>query len=535
MNKKNQSAQSISNGNAQPVSAGNNRRSAPERRFGSERRRNAEVRTPVIQIGHSMLRLAIVIDRTDDERPLILTRSIRWRNNAKNLFDDQGATELREALRTLATEERLSGTRVRVLLNSDLCVTRAVTGVTDEVQREVALLRERSQFYLSLGSGRKVVASSSTPLDARHSHALLTVATEQTLQVVLQAILSAGMEVDVIESAQVAIARVVGLLENDENEAAIVVQVGQGGIELGVMRHGRLFLDYRPGGHTHVDHLADLLSQHLTRLKRYCQRHHGLKGAEIHRVYVCGDRVDAEKAINNLESLEGVKVEMLDLESLEFPWEFRDQEVGPELAGVLGSALVLVDASVSPGPNLVDQLQRNARPPLRKILVPKLAPLAAMLLIGAVVGMLNWQAKHRIASLQNELAVHAPIAARADVLWKSIVEADRELQQLDVLHHQITPAPLAMLARNVSASLPSEVWLTGLQVSGGTSATIVGNSFAESSIYDFVGNLQHLPGVADVALESTGLARTNRGSATTFNLSLDLSMKQPVSKNGEAM
>ncbi|MGI9456512.1 MAG: PilN domain-containing protein [Aeoliella sp.] len=511
------------------------RRAAPERRLGSDRRRHSDARIPIIQIGHSMLRLAIVADQAGDEEDLVITRSLRWRNEAQSLHTEKGITELKEALATLSAEERLSGTRARVLLNSDLCVTRAITGASEEVQRETGQLRERSQLYLSLGPGKKVIASSSTLLDARHSHALLTVATQNTLIVVSSAVEAAGMQIEVIESAQVALARLIGRSSADDQEASIVVQVDEGGIELGVMSGGRLFLDYRPGGHTHIDQLADLVKQHHARLKRYCQRHHGLEKTELKRIYVSGEEDEAQKAVAALKSLSEVEVELLDVRTLEFPWKCRRQEIEPEMACVLGAALVLTDEEFALGPNLVEHLLASARPPVGKMLLRKFAPLAASLFLGAVFGLLNWQANHHVDLMQAELGIHAPEAARANALRLRLLAADRKLRQLSALTDSLPLQPVAVLLQNVTASIPSEVWLTTFRVDGGASATIAGSSYAESSIYDFVSHLQNVPGIADVALESTGVARTKTGNATTFDLNVDLALQQSPEPTGEPL
>ncbi len=183
------------------------RRDRSDRRAGSDRRRNAEVRTPIIHLTANALRVLVLTEGPGDQGKLAVGQSMPWRFEAESLHTAQGAQELTAALTKLVGRDKLNGAQAEVLLSSDFCVTRAVTGVADEVQRETAALRERSQLYLSLGPGKKVIASSSIPLDARHAHALLTVTTEQTLHVLRQAIESAGMEVAAIRSAQVCLSR----------------------------------------------------------------------------------------------------------------------------------------------------------------------------------------------------------------------------------------------------------------------------------------------------------------------------------------
>ena len=77
-----------------------------------------------------MLHLALVVRGTgaEDSADRIVTRSIRWRKEATSLNTDQGILELTEAVRTLVTDERLSGAKVRIALGGEFCVTRVITG-----------------------------------------------------------------------------------------------------------------------------------------------------------------------------------------------------------------------------------------------------------------------------------------------------------------------------------------------------------------------------------------------------------------------
>ncbi len=115
-----------------------------------------------------------------------MTRSIRWRKEANSLHTEQGIVELTEAFRTLVTEERLAGAKVRIALGGEFCVTRVITGPTEDVRREFAELEERSLRYLTLGPGPKALAGNTQQLDARHQHALLAVANQRTLDHFMQ-------------------------------------------------------------------------------------------------------------------------------------------------------------------------------------------------------------------------------------------------------------------------------------------------------------------------------------------------------------
>lgn len=500
------------------------RRGQSERRTSGDRRRNNEQRTAIVHVTPNMLRMLVVVTRSGGQTPLAVCRSVRWRESAESLHCPEGARELSAAMQQLVSAERLAGARVEVLLSSELCVTRAVTGVAEDVHREAAALRERSQLYLSLGPGKKVIASSSTPLDARHAHTLLTVATEQTLRTVSQAIESAGMDLVAIRAAQVALANMVEHWQQGEKQAVLAIGVDGNKVELGVMAAGRLFLDYRPGGDADVDKLSDLLAQHHTRLERYCQRHHGLESEKLTRLVISGPAAAADQALASIRRIKGFEARLLDPTLRSLPWEVRGEPLAPELAAAVGNALALDLPENRRGPNLMANLVSNVRPPIARLLVRKMAPLAATLLIAVVFQLLNLRAAHHVRGMQAELQLYAPKAARASQLRLDLLSGAKEIHQLDSLASRIEQVPYALLVKNLIQSIPGEVWLSSVSFVGDQSVVLAGSSYVESSIYDLVGHLQHLPGVGHVALQGTGVSRTASRDATTFDIHFDLDL-----------
>ena len=497
------------------------RRGMPDRRMGGDRRRNAEIKTPVIHLTPTALHVVIVVERTGGQSDLALFRSIPWTETPGALHTPEGQQQLTAALSKLAVEERLAGASCVLLLSSDQCVTRAVTGASDEVQRETSQLRERSQLYLSLGPGRKMIASSSTPLDARHSHALLTVATEQTLQALTRAVEVAGMEVAAIRAAQVALARALHYVDPAQSGADLVVSVDDTRVELGVMRGGRLFLDYRPAGAAKVEQLTDLLSQHHTRLKRYCQRHHGLERDTLSRIVICGPLKQSKLAFMQAAIIKELDVTILQIDPAKLPWEVRGGDFAPELAVAIGGALLLKEEPSQQGPNLMEELITVSRPPLARMLLTKLAPMAAALLIWMSVMVLNWSTNLRLTAMKTDLDHLTPQAARSTELRMKLLADKLETTHLEELSKLSLRQPYSLMLKNLTQSVPAEVWLGAVRFDGDQSATIAGSSYSESSIYDLVGNLQNLPGVGQVALQGTGLGRSRNRDSTTFDILLN--------------
>src|SRR3954452_15508758 len=299
------------------------RRAAAERRLNSERRKQSEGRFAIIEVCRSMLHLALVARTTNTENSgdRVVTRSIRWRKEANSLHTEQGIVELKEAFRTLVTEERLAGAKVRIALGGEFCVTRDITGPTDDVRREFAELEERSLRYLTLGPGPKALAGSTQQLDARHQHALLAVANQRTLDHLMEISDAAGLQIESIEPSLIALSRAQAQLEEPCKEAALLIQLDEGAAELGICHGGRLLLDYRPGGHVNAENVADLVAQHISRLQRYIERYHSYLDAPLRHVFLAGDAKAVVAARANFAALPNFEIHILEPADINMPWQ----------------------------------------------------------------------------------------------------------------------------------------------------------------------------------------------------------------------
>ena len=78
------------------------------------------------------------------------------------------------------------------------------------------------------------------------------------------------------------------------------------------------------------------------------------------------------------------------------------------------------------------------------------------------------------------------------------------------------------LLTRIAQSMPDDVWLDGLTFVDGQTVNVTGASYADGGVYDFVNYLKQIPGVADIALQGTGVGRSTTGPTTSFNLQLSL-------------
>src|SRR5262245_54096479 len=501
------------------------RRSEAERRTISERRKQSEGRFAIIEVCRSMLHLALVARTTNNESTgdRLVTRSIRWRKEANSLHTEQGIVELTEAFRTLVSEERLVGAKVRIALGGEYCVTRVITGPTDDVRREFAELEERSLRYLTLGPGPKALAGNTQQLDARHQHALLAVANQRTLDHLMQIAATVNLQIESIEPSLIALSRAQAHLKSVCQEACLIVQLDEDVAELGICHRGRLLLDYRPGGHTNAENVAGVVAQHLSRLQRYIERYHSYLDAPLRHVYLAGNADAVATAKQKFSELPNFEVRVLQPGDLDMPWQHAAAVPGTDLAATLGSAMVLyAESSDKHGPNLIESALAMHREPMRPILIRSAIPFAAVLLVA--VGLLLVQLKqwHEKSSLQAELDNLASAITRATELRLKLGAAEHKLTQLNLLQQQLPQTNWQQIFSNISRSMPEDVWLDRFTVRDGLAASLAGASYSDEGVYGFVGYLKQVPDVAEIALEGTGVGQSPTGPTTNFTLQLTL-------------
>lgn len=500
------------------------RRQQSDRRNSGDRRRQADDRCAIFEVCRSMLHLALVVRKNGAEGgDRVVTRSVRWRNEASSLHTDHGREELTQAFRALVNEERIGGSRVRIALGGEFCVTRVITGPTDEVRREFAELEERSLRYLTLGPGPKALAGSTHQLDARHQHALLAVANQLTLDQLMQIADSVGLHLESIEPSLIALSRAQAQLKEACKDACIIIQLDEDAAELGVCHSGRLLLDYRPGGHTNAENVAGVVSQHLSRLQRYIERYHSYLDAPLRHVYLTGDADGVTLARKKFAAMPNFIVHVLEPADIDMPWNHAAKAPGTELSATLGTAMDFYkESSDNRGPNLIETALAQLREPIRPILIRSFAPIAAVLLVAAGLFSYHIVEWRKTTALQAEMEELAPVCARATELRLKLGAAENKLAKLQALDKQLPQPDWQNILNHISQSMPDDVWLDRLSFRDGESASLTGASYTDGGVYDFVGYLKQAPDVAEIALEGTGVGQSTTGPTTNFTLQLTL-------------
>lgn len=497
------------------------RRSSSDRRNRSSRRRHAENRSLSIELCHSVLRVALVVDEENDEPPQLTTRTVRWRDEASNLRCEQGKAELTAALKSIVSKDRLSGCRVSFAISSTLCVNRATSGATTRVEEEIASFEERSQLYLSLGPGAKTTAVGRKAIDARHEHALVTVANEETLHLLVQAAESAGLIVDVVESALIALSRLHHQLQPD-GSPVILAQLDEDRFEIGVSRSGQLLLEYRPSAESNTSSLGKVVDSHHTRLQRYCQRQYGLGNMNLDQMWLVGE--PSEVSQTNAKTKTSLTTGVLPMEQVDKIWHRETEDLPTaEMGAALGLALRGRFDGDSVSPNLMDDIHANAKTPIKPFLLRASVPLAATLLIAASLWAFNLEQEIELSALRQELSELRPLELRGQQLSQRLHQAGIKIEHLTNLVDQAPHLRLDPLVTRFAQCLPSDVWLQQLRLNSESSIELSGISYTEGGVYDFVHHLEKVPGFTKIALRGTGVTETPQGPATSFDIHLDLS------------
>jgi len=501
------------------------RRQQNERRQFGERRRQSEGRCAVFEVCRSMLHLAFVVRSSsgNQSEDKIITRSVRWRNEATSLHTDRGVQELTEAFRTLVSEERLLGASVRIALSGELCVTRVITGPTEDVRRELAELEERSLRYLRLGPGRKAMASSIQQLDARHQYALLAVANQRTLDLLMEIATSVNVQIESIEPSLIALSRAQAQLRNACQEACLLIQLDEDVAELGICHRGRLLLDYRPGGQTNAENVADVVAQHMSRLQRFLERYHSYLTSRLTDVYLAGDPQAVACAKAKFGKIRELKVHVVEPSDLTVNWQHSAIAPGTDLAAALGTAMSLYEKdSAGLAPNLIAATLAQLREPMKPILLRSLIPVAAVLVLAVMIGALHLNERRIMSGLHAELEQLQPACVRATELRLNLLAAETKLKQLEALSKQLPQPEWQQVLTRISQCMPEDVWLDRLSFHDARSAAISGASYSDTGVYAFVEYLKQVPDIAEIALEGTGAGQSTTGPTTSFNLQLTL-------------
>lgn len=498
------------------------RRNRKQRRSRDRRRTSNESYT-VIEIAGDDLRAVTLTRTSESENDEVRAMTLRWRKEASLLNSEKGLEELTAALIDLSENHDLQTTNLQFVLGGEFCVTKAVRGTSEEVRNELQQIEQRSRLYLMLGTGEKVTVSRSQPLDARHEYAVAAVCNKKTLDTIHGAAVRAGLTIDSIEPALVSTSRAIGRLENCPKVPCLLVHLDGNTVELGVCHEGSLLLDYRPGGSADPTELVELVQTHLSRLQRHVGRQLREAPPQLKTIYLCGERTAVQQLYPLLVACEQFEVETIDPAKIQASWQFaepvEDSETVPALGALLSTYLPKGERNI---PNFMEHILASTREPIKPILVRSAIPLAAVLLIACTIFGFNYTKQQRIDQLQSELDSLAVIQARERELRLQKQATQSKLVELTTLANGVESVPASEIVARIGYCMPNDVWLSRLELDSTKKIQLMGASFDEAGVFDFVTWLDNAPGFEDVALRSTRPGHSAAGPAIDFNVELNL-------------
>ena len=490
-------------------------------------------RSVVLELCSSKLHMAILEESGESEPIQIHTRSVVWQKRASALHTVLGVEELGAAVGQLVAEEHLEGCALQITLTGGHCVTRVATGDRDSVRRELAALEERSELYLALGHGRKVLASLIRPLDARHDHALLAVTNSRTLDALVQ--VTRDTNLDLVEPSLVALSRLVGYTGGDQDGPVLILYLTESEVELGISYQGYLLLDYRPAGYSTPERVAKMVMSHLSRLQRYCDRYYRYApGHRLDRVFLFGtaEAVDAARQGFRLDSR--LKVEVLDPNTIDPRWHIADASHAQELCAALGTALL---STLAPerrsGPNLMERFRLEKRVSLPLLLLRKFWPVAAVLLLSLALLGLSLHKQAQCTNLDQERAKLRPAQLQSQGLNRQIIIAQAVTGHLEWIRQRIIWADWANMLSALAQCLPEDVWLDRMTIQSGGQISLAGTSYQDNSIYEFLNWLDKAPGWNKVLLASSEQRRFQSQPAIRFTVECQYDVPEPMEEKAE--
>jgi hypothetical protein len=481
-----------------------------------------------IEIAFSELHL-LVFDSTK-EGGAIRTDKLTWRTEAGLVHSDEGVRELTLGLKTLVDRNHLSGCNAWLALSSDFCVTRVSAGDNEDVKKELRELEERSALYLSLGTGDNKLADNARALDARSQQAWLTVINQKNLDAILTACADAGIRVELVEHSLLSLSRLIGRLKHDAEEPVLILEINERGVDVGISYNGELLLDYRPGGVTSSEEVAEVVTRHLERLQRYCRRRFRHATGDIRRIFVRGE----EEVIQAMKATfqDGGKFIATGLEPDSL---YPEASFSHEFSTVTGMTLLHeLPPERRCSPNLVADLNAKLKEPLGPALIKIGWPLVAAALVTIGIFGAVFHQQRECSKVTQKLDALASAKSRVQHLQVELNQARSRFENLKLIKGQLRPIHWHALIAEVGTKLPSGTWLERINVDSNGLIQMIGPSNSEDGIYEFVKNLKSIANLEDVALEGTQPSSVDGEPITKYEISSKLAQsEQPAPEKDE--
>lgn len=508
------------------------RRKETVRRTGKERRKANQLSVG-LEISHAGVSLAIV--REDRGQKTLVTDYAPFDNDHVFEKGNWSSQELATILIKLVEKHRLSGQGVVIGLGGKPCVTRALIGDNEEVDANVAELQERSNRYLALGMGDKVSCYAENPINAKRKRAWVTIAHRGFVELIADAVSKAGLRLVKMEHTLTVLCQLVGQQKLDVQRPVLIVSTGYRGSYMALSYQGRLLLDYRPPAcyeaeACNINSWAEAVKTHIKCIRRFLQNQLNGEQVTLNQIIVPGRRSIPDRTTSELR--DRYDLETSGLPITELTKEFRCDSSLLESPEMLAAIWLASDRSSSEAQNtvnLVDTLHEKQSLSFGS-LVQLLWPIAAALLLLASGFGWNWYDLKRFEQVERQIAELEPSRLEASRLRLELTKATEANREVEKIRKLVRKTSWPHFIYQAGKLLPEGAWLESIQIDRTSRAIVVGASFTDDGIYDYVGRLNQSPKFDHVTLRSTESIRANGGPAYRFEIVADiLAEPKPIS------
>jgi hypothetical protein len=451
---------------------------------------------------------------------------------------------LTNLLQLLASKHDIQGQGVFVALGGNACVTRSFYGNNEEVDASCKEVSERASHYLALGRGEKVCCQAETAIDARRKRAWVTVAQREVLELVLRAIEDAGLRLGRIEHTLTTLCQVAGESGCDNAEPLLMVLTGGGRSDMFISFQGQLLLDYRPSA-SHVsqescsvNNWTALASKHIKCLRRFLASQLPRGQANLTKICLPATEWKATPSIEDLLSTNDLSVANLDqsVVTQDMDMDCSQEKTSPEMMSAVWMARNMMNQSdltssqstaVTPG-DMTGSLRRHLDWSARTLVANFWPVAASILLICGLYASLVHQ-RSSLAETEKKLDNLQTVRVELDRLQLQMKGSDEAVTIAKRLRANLPSVQPDVAIKVLGRSLPKGAWLKQINVDASRNISVVGISYSEDGIYEYIAKLKENVSLQAIGLVSSKPIRLPSGPAFEFELKASLTAETATS------
>ncbi|WP_145419259.1 PilN domain-containing protein [Planctomycetes bacterium K23_9] len=497
------------------------RRRSPRQKVRRDRRKGVE-RSVAMEISPSGIALVIVETNAEQQTSKMIIDRVRFPRDCGPSLGNWTDRTLSETLCEIAAKHQLSGQAVKICLGGAPCVTRVVVGANDDVDSEVADLKERTDRYIGMGRGEKVSCETSARIDAKRKRVWVTVAVRVVVDAIAEAIRSAGMRLAHMEHTMLVLCQILHDYEKDTTEPVLLIVDELGRMDLGISYAGQLLLDYRPAMPDRSVAEGAIVQRHIKCLRRYIWSQMPDIDASLSNIFVTGTESERAALYKSLDDQQELHRHHFPLQELCAGFEIEGEvSEDPGVMAAIGLARSSAESIAGTRNNLVSTLVANYRIPWKSVF-RSTWPIAASIVLALVLAL---SANH-----------HRKVATQIEHQIDHLSSTDTEVRRMRFLidQHRHRNAQVESIERNIhdprwahvlwetGALLPHGAWLDSVHINHSGETHIVGASFTSEAIYDYIDQLKATGVYDSVVLDATSLSRVGNGPAYRFEISAQI-------------